>query len=161
LIRKKNLAPSKRDNGVRVQGIDNLLIRLSKCCNPVPGDDIIGFITKGRGVSVHRSDCQNVHTQEAEERLIEVEWESSAKVGREYNVEIEISGYDRRGLLNEVLQVVNETKTNITAVSGRSDRNKMATINMTMSIHNVSHLKKVVERIKQIPDIYAVRRMMS
>lgn len=154
-------SPKKRDNGVRVQGIDNLLIRLSKCCNPVPGDEIIGFITKGRGVSVHRSDCLNVHTKEAENRLLEVEWESSAKEGREYNVEIEISGYDRRGLLNEVLQAVNETKTNITAVSGKSDRNKMATINMSIAIHNVSHLKKVVERIKQIPDIYAVRRMMS
>lgn len=151
----------KHDHGVRVQGVGNLLVRMSKCCNPVPGDDIIGFITKGRGVSIHRTDCQNVHTKEAEERLIEVEWESSAKVGREYNVEIEISGYDRRGLLNEVLQAVNETKTNITAVSGKSDRNKMATINMTISIHNVSHLKKVVERIKQIHDIYAVRRMMG
>jgi GTP pyrophosphokinase len=150
----------KRDSGVVVQGIDNLLIRLSKCCNPVPGDEIVGFITKGRGVSVHRSDCLNVHTGEAENRLISVEWESHIKEGREFNVEIEISGFDRRGLLNEVLQAVNETKTNISAVSGRSDRNKMATINMSISIHNINHLHKVVERIKQIRDIYSVRRIM-
>ncbi|MFC3883050.1 RelA/SpoT family protein [Bacillus songklensis] len=150
----------RRDSGVVVQGIDNLLIRLSKCCNPVPGDEIIGFITKGRGVSVHRQDCLNVHTEEAENRLIPVEWESSIKEGREFNVEIEISGFDRRGLLNEVLQAVNETKTNISAVSGRSDRNKMATINMSISIHNINHLHKVVERIKQIRDIYSVRRIM-
>ncbi|MBD8069314.1 RelA/SpoT family protein [Bacillus sp. PS06] len=151
----------KRESGVQVQGIDNLLIRLSKCCNPVPGDDIVGFITKGRGVSVHRSDCPNVHTSDAKQRLIPVEWESSANDRREYNVEIEINGYDRRGLLNEVLQAVNEAKTNISSVSGKSDRNKMATINMAISIQNISHLQKVVERIKQIPDIYSVRRVMS
>lgn len=151
----------KRESGVRVAGIDNLLIRLSKCCNPVPGDEIVGFITKGRGVSVHRSDCPNIDSNDAQSRLIPVEWESYLNDRKEYNVDIEISGYDRRGLLNEVLQAVNETKTNISAVSGRSDRNKMATIIMSIAIHNVSHLQKVVDRIKQIPDIYAVRRMMN
>lgn len=151
----------KRESGVRVQGIDNLLIRLSKCCNPVPGDEIVGFITKGRGVSVHRSDCPNIDSNDAQSRLIPVEWESSLNDRKEYNVDIEINGYDRQGLLNEVLQAVGETKTNISAVSGKSDRNKMATINMSIAIHNVNHLQKVVERIKQIPDIYSVRRMMN
>lgn len=151
----------KRESGVRVSGIDNLLIRLSRCCNPVPGDEIVGFITKGRGVSVHRSDCPNINTGDAKERLIPVEWETGLNDRKEYNVDIEISGYDRRGLLNEVLQAVNETKTNISAVSGKSDRNKVATIIMSIAIHNVSHLQKVVDRIKQIPDIYAVRRIMN
>ncbi|PLR93750.1 RelA/SpoT family protein [Bacillus sp. T33-2] len=151
----------KRESGVRVSGIDNLLIRLSRCCNPVPGDEIVGFITKGRGVSVHRADCTNINTDDAQARLIPVEWETGLNDRKEYNVDIEISGYDRRGLLNEVLQAVNETKTNISAVAGKSDRNKVATINMSIAIHNVSHLHKVVDRIKQIPDIYAVRRMMS
>ncbi|MBU8879519.1 bifunctional (p)ppGpp synthetase/guanosine-3',5'-bis(diphosphate) 3'-pyrophosphohydrolase [Bacillus sp. FJAT-29790] len=151
----------RRESGVRVSGIDNLLIRLSRCCNPVPGDDIVGFITKGRGVSVHRADCTNIVTDDAQERLIPVEWETALNDRKEYNVEIEITGYDRRGLLNEVLQAVNEVKTNISAVTGRSDRNKAATINMTICIHNVNHLQKVVDRIKQIPDIYAVRRIMN
>jgi guanosine-3',5'-bis(diphosphate) 3'-pyrophosphohydrolase len=152
----------KRDYGVCVQGIDNLLIRLSRCCNPVPGDEIIGFITKGRGVSVHRVDCPNVLAEDAKERLIPVQWESGTNCQREYTVDIEITGYDRRGLLNEVLQAVNEAKTNISAVSGRTDhRNKIATIHMSIFIHNVSHLQKVVERIKQIPDIYSVRRIMN
>ncbi|MFY4774794.1 RelA/SpoT family protein [Metabacillus sp. RGM 3146] len=158
---KQYPSPRKRDAGVRVKGIDNLLIRLSKCCNPVPGDDIVGFITKGRGVSVHREDCPNVKTADAQARLIPVEWEHQITGRKEYNVEIEILGYDRRGLLNEVLQAVNETKTNISSVSGKSDRNKVATINMTISINNVSHLHKVVERIKQLSDIYSVRRMMN
>ncbi|MHC8660259.1 GTP diphosphokinase [Bacillus amyloliquefaciens] len=153
----------KREAGVRVKGIDNLLVRLSKCCNPVPGDHIVGFITKGRGVSVHRDDCPNVKTNEAQERLIPVEWEHESQVQRrkEYNVEIEILGYDRLGLLNEVLQAVNETKTNISSVSGKSDRNKVATIHMAIFIQNINHLHKVVERIKQIRDIYSVRRVMN
>jgi GTP diphosphokinase / guanosine-3',5'-bis(diphosphate) 3'-diphosphatase len=154
-------ATKKRESGVRVSGIENLLIRLSRCCSPVPGDEIVGFITKGRGVSVHRADCTNIDSNDAQSRLIPVEWESSLNDRKEYNVDIEISGYDRRGLLNEVLQAVNETKTNISAVSGKSDRNKMATISMSIAIHNVSHLQKVVERIKQIPDIYSVRRIMN
>jgi GTP diphosphokinase / guanosine-3',5'-bis(diphosphate) 3'-diphosphatase len=151
----------KTDSGIVVKGIENMLIRLSKCCNPVPGDDIVGFITKGRGVSVHREDCVNVHNEDAKIRLLPVEWEGSLEQPKNYNVDIEINGFDRRGLLNEVLHAVAETKTNITAVSGRSDRNKMATISMSISIHNVSHLQKVVERIKRIPDIYAVRRIMQ
>lgn len=159
----KTLKGRKRDSGVRVKGIDNLLVRLSKCCNPVPGDSIVGFITKGRGVSVHRDDCPNVLTTDAQERLIPVEWEHEAErvQRKEYNVEIEILGYDRRGLLNEVLQAVNEAKTNISSVSGKSDRNKVATINMSIFIQNINHLHKVVERIKQIRDIYSVRRVMN
>jgi GTP pyrophosphokinase len=158
----KTLPPKKkRESGVRVEGIENLLIRLSRCCNPVPGDEIVGFITKGRGVSVHRKDCPNIVAEDAKDRLIPVEWESGLNDRKEYNVEIEITGFDRRGLLNEVLQAVNETKTDISAVSGKTDRNKMVTITMSISILNVSHLQKVVDRIKQIPDLYAVRRIMN
>ncbi|GAA3321166.1 hypothetical protein GCM10020331_035790 [Ectobacillus funiculus] len=88
----------RRDTGIKVSGVDNLLIRVSKCCNPVPGDDIIGYITKGRGVSVHRADCVNTQTDEAKDRLLEVEWEISPQRELEYNVDLEISGFDRRGL---------------------------------------------------------------
>ncbi|CDQ18105.1 GTP pyrophosphokinase [Halobacillus karajensis] len=151
----------KKDSGVRVEGVDNLLVRLSKCCNPVPGDEIVGYITKGRGVSVHRSDCPNVHTDEAQTRLLPVQWETSVTDSKQYHVDLEIWGYDRRGLLNEVLQAVNETKTNITAVSGKSDRNKMATIHITILIQNTNHLRKIVERIKQIQEVYTVRRVMQ
>ncbi|UJW57346.1 bifunctional (p)ppGpp synthetase/guanosine-3',5'-bis(diphosphate) 3'-pyrophosphohydrolase [Bacillus sp. A116_S68] len=161
----KELKPQERKSGktsagVRVKGIDNLLIRLSRCCNPVPGDDIIGYITKGRGVSIHRKDCPNIADDETNSRLLPVEWEGNQEKPKNYNVDIEISGYDRRALLNDVLQAVAETKTNINAVSGRSDKNKMATIHMTISIQNISHLQRVVDRIKQISDIYSVRRIM-
>ncbi|WP_100398239.1 RelA/SpoT family protein [Bacillus sp. FJAT-44742] len=160
----KELTPQssgrKTSIGVRVKGVDNLLIRLSKCCNPVPGDDIVGFITKGRGVTIHREDCPNVNTEEAKTRLLPVEWEADEK-RKNYNVDIEITGYDRRGLLNEVLQSVTETRTNINAVSGRSDKNKLAVIDMSIAIHNVDHLHQVVERIKRLSDIYSVRRVMN
>lgn len=158
----KAMPPAKkRETGVKVTGIENLLIRLSKCCSPIPGDEIVGFITKGRGVSVHRADCPNLETEDAKERLIPVEWEIGIDDRKEYNVDIEIIGFDRRGLLNEVLQAVNETRTNISTVTGRSDRNKMATISMSISITNIPHLQKVVDRIKQIKDVYSVRRIMN
>ena len=157
----KETRPRRYESGVTVIGADNILIRLSRCCNPVPGDAIKGFITKGRGVSVHRADCPNLNTSEMENRLIPVEWESAINQRKEYNVDIEIFGFDRRGLLNEVLETVSGTKTNITAVTGRSDRNKMATIMMSISIQNISHLHQVVDKIKQIPDIYAVRRITN
>ncbi len=159
--RQEERSPRRHEAGVKVKGADNLLIRLSRCCNPVPGDDIVGFITRGRGVSVHRQDCPNVRAEEYKKRLIDVEWESSRSSEKEYNVDIEVLGYDRRGLLNEVLQTVSGTKTNITAVTGRTDRNKVASIMMSMSIRNINHLHRVVKKIKQIPDIYAVRRIMN
>ena len=151
----------KKDSGVRVEGVENLLVRLAKCCNPVPGDTILGYITKGRGVSVHRSDCPNVQTEEAKQRFLHVEWKHENTENKQYHVDIQITGYDRRGLLNEVLQAVNEMKTNITHVNGKSDRNKMAIIQITILIHNTKHLRKIVERIKQIKDVYTVTRTVQ
>jgi len=153
---------ARPSNGVTVKGVDNLLVRFARCCSPVPGDDIVGYITRGRGVSVHRSDCPNLpNAAEGEEaaRVIEVEWEDA--VDANYSVEIEILGHDRRGLLNEVLQAVSESKTNIAAVSGRSDRNKVAIMHLTILIRNKDHLQSVVEKIKRVKDIFSVQRMMQ
>ncbi|REE84338.1 GTP pyrophosphokinase [Paenibacillus taihuensis] len=153
---------SRPTHGVVVKGVDNLLVRFARCCNPVPGDIIVGYITRGRGVSVHRADCLNLTSSaEGEEaaRMIEVEWEESVEAN--YSVDIEITGHDRPGLLNEVLQAVSESKTNISAVSGRSDKNKLAMIHMTVLIKNIEHLGSVVERIKRVKDIYSVQRIMQ
>lgn len=153
---------SRPTHGVRVKGVDNLLVRFARRCNPVPGDVIVGYITRGRGVSVHREDCTNIPADDGSEegnRLIEVEWVDSVEAS--YNVEIEIAGHDRMGLLNEVLQAVSESKTIISAVSGRSDKNKMAVIHMSILIRNIEHLHSVVEKIKRIRDIYSVQRIMQ
>lgn len=152
---------TKSDSGVIVAGMDNMLVRLSRCCNPVPYDDIVGYITKGRGVSVHRSDCPNIQSEEAQERFLEVKWRNGHSGNKEYNLDLEISGYDRHGLLNEVLQVVNETNTQISSVSGRADKNKIAHIHITVLIKNTDHLHHVVDRIKQVKDIYAVTRTVQ
>lgn len=149
-------------NGVRVKGVDNLLVRFARCCNPVPGDSIVGYITRGRGVSIHRTDCTNIPAPDNGEegnRIIEVEWVDHIEAN--YNVEIEITGHDRRGLLNEVLQAVSESKTMISAVTGRSDKNKMAMIHMTILIRNIDHLHSVVEKIKRVKDVYSVQRIMQ
>ncbi|CAG7631528.1 GTP pyrophosphokinase [Paenibacillus solanacearum] len=153
---------SRPTNGVRVKGVDNLLVRFARCCNPVPGDDIIGYITRGRGVSVHRSDCTNIPSAECEDegnRVIEVEWVEDVEAN--YSVEIEITGHDRLGMLNEVLKAVSESKTTISAVSGRSDKNKMVVIHMTILIRNIDHLHSVVEKIKRVKDVYSVQRIMQ
>ncbi|SOC36401.1 RelA/SpoT family protein [Ureibacillus acetophenoni] len=158
----QNPTPKKRtESGVIVRGIDNLLIRLSRCCTPVPGDEIVGFITKGRGVSVHRADCPNVNEND-NERLIEVEWEHSETQSRkEYPVDIEVYAYDRPGILNDVMHAVTDTRVNILAVTGKADYNKIATLHLTISISNITALHKVVEKIKQLPDIYSVQRVIN
>ncbi|WP_054958132.1 RelA/SpoT family protein [Paenibacillus dakarensis] len=164
-VKEIKAPPEKRSrptNGVRVKGIDNLLVRFARCCNPVPGDEIVGYVTRGRGVSVHRADCPNLPAtgdDEESARVIEVEWESSVEAN--YSVDIEVTGHDRNGLLNEVLQAVSESKTNISAVTGRSDKNKMAMIHMTILIRNTDHLHSVVERIKRVKDVYTVHRIIQ
>lgn len=153
---------NRPNHGVTVKGVDNLLVRYARCCNPVPGDAIVGYITRGRGVSVHRMDCLNIPfgtDSEEADRVIEVEWEESVEAN--YSVDIEITGHDRRGLLNEVLQAVSESKTNISAVTGRSVKNKMALIHMTVLIRNVDHLSAVVEKVKRVQDVYSVQRIMQ
>lgn len=162
---KELKAPLEKKNrpthGVRVKGVDNMLVRFARCCNPVPGDPIIGYITRGRGVSIHREDCTNIPTGDEDDhnRMIDVEWEKAVEAN--YHVEIEITGHDRPAFLNEVLQAVSESKTVISAVSGRSDKNKMAIVHMTILIKNIDHLQSVVEKIKRVKDIYSVQRIMQ
>lgn len=147
------------EGGIVIQGIENLLVRISRCCNPVPGDQIVGYITKGRGVSIHRSDCSNVqHQEELAQRLIEVEWEDSNNVNKEYDADLEIYGYNRSGLLNDVLQVISSMTKNLVSVEAKPIKNKMAMIHVTVKIQNLSHLKTIVDKIKNIPDVYSVNR---
>ena len=166
-IEKKNdKKPEKmkvrHEGGIVIQGVDNLLVRISRCCSPVPGDKIVGYITKGRGISIHREDCPNIKgADDTENRLIEVEWEDAASKGQDYDAELQVEGYNRTGLLNEVLQVVNSMTRNLTSVNGKVDNNKMATITLTVGIQNLNQLEKIVDKIKTIPDVYSVRRITS
>ena len=157
--KKSDKMKIRHEGGVVIQGVQNLLIRISRCCNPVPGDDIVGYITKGRGISIHRADCPNiVNSKEQAERLIEVEWEDTGNSNKEYDADLEIYGFDRSGLLNDVLQTVNTLSKRISSVEARADKEKNATIRLTVSIQNLEHLQQIVTKINQIPDVYSVER---
>lgn len=149
----------RHEGGIVIQGIDNLLIRISRCCNPVPGDEIVGYITKGRGISIHRTDCQNVKHQEGlADRLIEVEWDDNSNTTKTYDADLEIYGFNRNGLLNDVLQTVNSLTKNLVSVDAKPTKDKMAVIHLTLAIQNIDHLRSIVEKIKSVPDVYSVRR---
>ena len=161
-VQKKdpNKMKIRHEGGIVIQGADNLLIRISRCCNPVPGDEIVGYITKGRGVSIHRKDCPNMQgSEEVQQRQLEVEWEDTAVSGnQEYNADLEIYGYNRTGLLNDVLLVVNNQTKKLISVEARPVKNKMAVIHLTVAIQNLSHLEQMVDKIKAVPEVYSVRR---
>lgn len=149
----------KHEGGVIIQGASGLLIRIAKCCNPVPGDEIVGYITKGRGVAIHRKDCMNLRAQENyEQRLIEVEWEENAST-KEYTAHIDIYGLNRTGLLNDVLQVLSNTTKNISTVNAQPTKDmKFANIHVSFGIANLSMLTTVVDKIKSVPEVYSVKR---
>jgi GTP diphosphokinase / guanosine-3',5'-bis(diphosphate) 3'-diphosphatase len=143
--------------GVSISGMDNLLMRVARCCNPVPGDEIVGFITRGRGVTIHRCDCPNlVHYSTDNGRFIEASWDSLVTAA--YPVDVEVTANDRKNLLSDIMTAVNESKIDMTAVSARADKNRVATIHLTMVVRDQIHLEQIMSKIKKIRDVYAVRR---
>ena len=145
------------ENGVIVKGIDNCLVRLSRCCNPVPGDQIIGYITRGRGVSVHRSDCTNISGNRGEdERLIEVKWYTSSNVA--YKADITVMANDRTALLMEITNATAEAKIPLKAMNARTTRDQIAVINLTLEIIDTEQLDKIIKRLKKVDGVFEVTR---
>ncbi|MGE5630350.1 MAG: RelA/SpoT family protein [Caulobacteraceae bacterium] len=145
------------ETGVKVKGIENIMVRFSKCCNPVPGDEVIGYITKGRGVSVHRTDCPNVSDlMEEPDRLIEVEWNSQTKVS--YNADVEVRASDRKGLLAEITTIIDESKINITSFHSRTTKDKIAIINFILEITDIEQLNKLIRKFRKIEGVMDVFR---
>ena len=152
---EKKTKPS--GNGIIVKGIDNCLVKLSKCCNPLPGDEIIGYITKGRGVSVHRKDCVNVKDLLKEEnRIIEVSWVEEKKAI--YNVDIEVYANDRNGLLSDVIKEVSNTKVNMVGVNARAGKDRIAIIDITLETKNLDELNSILKAIRKVDSVYEVKR---
>jgi GTP pyrophosphokinase len=150
----------KVDQGIKVDGMDNLLIKFSRCCNPVPGDKIVGYITRGRGVSIHRTDCPNVISNLYDrERLIEVKWEGFQETS--YPVEIEASAYDRPGVLSDIINIIGDMKTTIDAVNARASKNGVAVIDLVLEINDKQHLETVMQKLRKVHGIYDVRRVMN
>lgn len=155
---KENLKV-KHEGGVIIQGASGLMMRIAKCCSPVPGDEIVGYITKGRGVAIHRTDCMNLKSQENyEQRLIDVEWEDSNS-NKEYLAEIDIYGLNRSGLLNDVLKVLTNSNHNISSVNAQPTKDmKFANIHVSFFISNLSSLTTIVDKVKSVPEVYSVKR---
>ena len=148
-----------RTDGVRVKGVGDLMIRFARCCHPIPGDPIVGFITRGRGVTVHLPTCPTVVNEKEVGRLIEVEWEQSAQ--QTYPIAIRIEAYDRPGLLSEITNVIAENKVNITSANVRANPDHSATLQATLQVSSVTQLAKVLQRIEQVRDVHLVQRELS
>ncbi len=148
-------------NGVVVEGIEGCLVRFSRCCNPVPGDDIVGYITRGRGVSIHRKDCTNIVSGERRgdtERYIRVYWEQEQDKNTAYLSEIQIFANDRKGLLAEIAGAISELKILITGLNSKINKDQEAFVDITIEINSKDELNQVVRKLKNIAGVYDVRR---
>ena len=163
---KKDSAPEKTKNhsgkGIIVKGIDDVAVRFGKCCNPVPGDEIVGYVTRGRGVTIHRTDCVNMlHLSELErERLIDAEWQDGAMAagGGHYKAELNVYVEDKVGVLIQIAQVFSEKDINVSAMSSRSGKNKTATINVQFDVAGKAELNKVIDRLRSLDCVYDIAR---
>ncbi|WP_051007505.1 RelA/SpoT family protein [Falseniella ignava] len=159
---QKNQPRSVHESGVVVEGVDNLMIRLSRCCNPVPGDEIVGYITRGRGISVHRMDCPNLNAEDdLENRLIEVHWDQDSENEGGYEAKIIIEGFDRSGLLNDILHVINHTVTNLNSFNGKVNENNGSIVTIRVLVKNTQQLDELMVKLKNIPNVYEVRRLSN
>ena len=158
LDKLKTRKPTKHNgSGILVKGEAGLMVRLAKCCSPVPGDPIIGFITRGRGVSVHRADCPNVsHNQNDLDRLIDVEWDYDGQ--ENFDVHIEVTAYDRTGVMAEIMAALAEMKVSITSMNARVGDTKTVTIHMGLSIKDLAQLEFISTKIRRLKDVYSVQR---
>ncbi len=145
-------------SGIVVKGIDNCLVKLSKCCNPIPGDSIIGYITRGRGVTVHRLDCLNVKDLQNndENRIIEVEWYKAPNAT--YTADIEVHANDRRSLLVDYTTAINNVKANIIGINARTTKDRIAITNLTVEVNTIEDLDKIIRAIRKIDSVFEVRR---
>ncbi len=157
LAKAKPARPKNSKTGIVVKGIDNCLVKLSKCCNPLPGDEIIGYITKGRGVSVHRTDCANVKDLLNEEnRMIDVYWFDD--VNGSYKVEIEILANDRSGLLKDIIKQIENNKVKLTGVNTKTTKENIAVIDVLLEVENKEKLNKLIVSFRSVESVYEVNR---
>ena len=157
-LSKERVVHSKPSSvGVVVEGIDNCLVRLSKCCNPVPGDEIVGFITRGRGVSVHRKDCINMKDLISQDgRMIDVYWYDEPRAS--YSVDIEIYANDRAGLLSDIIKEVGNNKCKLIAVNSKANKERIAMTEITVEVENLEELNKILKNLRKVDSVYEVKR---
>lgn len=151
---------SSGSDKIVIQGVDNVLVRLGRCCTPVPGDDVVGYVTKGRGVSVHRRGCPNLLAAENQgQRIVEVGWESPAGDNKtEYGADFAVNATNRNKILNEIIRTVNNSTRALNLVNGRTDHNGNVHISMTVGVKNLKQLEHIIDSIKNVKDVYEVVR---
>ena len=163
--KEQKLHVTKSKSGIIVKGIDDVAVRFSKCCNPVPGDEIVGFVTRGRGVTIHRTDCVNMlHLAESErERLIDAEWQGGAQTrsSEKYSTEIKIYGNNRTGLLVDISKTLTERNIDVTSMNVRTSKQGTATITISFDISSVEELNKIIEKLRQIESVLDIERSAS
>ena len=156
---------TKSKSGIIVKGLADVSVRFSKCCSPVPGDEIIGFVTRGRGVSIHRTDCINVlNLQELERRrLIDAEWQDMGAVtsGEKYTTEIKIYANNRTGLLVDISRIFTERNIDMTSINVRTSKQGTATISITFDIAGKEELQKIAEKLHQVESVLDIERAMG
>jgi GTP pyrophosphokinase len=160
LLKAATVASKNKD--ISIRGVGHLLTQIAQCCQPVPGDDISGYVTLGRGVSVHRQDCENImhHERTEPQRILEVSW--GGKVSQMYPVDIDISAYDRTGLLRDVSLVLANSDVNVVAVNTKSEKkDHLAHMQITVEIDSLSKLGRVLNKLNQLPNVLTVRRSRS
>ncbi|MEA1960639.1 MAG: bifunctional (p)ppGpp synthetase/guanosine-3',5'-bis(diphosphate) 3'-pyrophosphohydrolase [Bacillota bacterium] len=159
VVESSSTHKDRETSTITIKGVDDVMIRLARCCNPLPGDDIVGYITRGRGVSAHRVDCPNMqhYMKEEKDRILEVEWASSRGV---YVVELEVKAVDRSRLTTDVMNVIADTRIRINSVFSRVTKNDMVVINLKLEIMDMGHLNAVKQRIQKIKDVIEVKRVL-
>lgn len=156
----RSRAPRGGDSGVLVRGAPDILVKLAKCCTPVPGDEIVGFVTRGSGVSVHRGDCTNVRSlKEEPDRLIEVEWAPTTK--SVFLVQIQVEALDRSGLLSDVTRVLSEHHVNILSATVSTTNDRLALSKFVFEMGDTVHLDRVLNAVRRIDAVYDVYRVTS
>jgi len=151
----------KSSKGVRVKGVGDIMVRLARCCNPLPGDDIVGYITRGRGITIHRSDCPNVlyYRAEEEQRILdEVSWDTNNAAT--YRVAIEIEAIDRPRLAADIMNVVADSKIVINAINARAVSNKLALIHLKVEVKSLEQMERLMEKLRRVQDVLEVRRIV-
>lgn len=159
---KQTVHIAKSKSGIVVKGIDDMAVRFSKCCNPVPGDEIVGFVTRGRGMSIHRTDCVNMlHLSASErERLIDAEWENAGDGdnGGQYLAELKMYAHDRQGLLMEVSRIFTKEKIDVKSMNVRTSKKGTATLDVGFVVHGREELNRVTEKMRQLEGIIDIER---
>lgn len=157
---KEKLPIVKEKGGIIVKGIDDVAVRFAKCCSPIPGDEIVGFVTRGRGVTIHRTDCVNVMNLSESERvrLIDAEWQGSNFANGLYTAEINVYANNRTGLLVDISKILTEKKIDLTAINSRISKQGKATISMTFDVHSTEELNSLVEKIRQVESVLDIER---